>query len=99
MLRRKDTKAVYWGTAWDLHAAMLEQLSLTREGAHPDARFNALRDGVVEFVVVREVPLPPWFALQQVEEWLGRVREHETVSYRSHYTHRLVMLYKHARTR
>jgi hypothetical protein len=57
-LQHRDTKAVYFGTGWDLSEVMREQLGMVRANTHPDKRMNGLPDPTrVEFIVVSAVLL------------------------------------------
>jgi hypothetical protein len=100
VLQHKFKKWVYWGTAWDLFEAQREQLELVRMNIHPDPRMNNHPDPEhVEFVVVREVPMPMTFQLDDFEAELQKVLKLEFYRQRRMYCDRVVWLYKKARLR
>lgn len=87
-------------------------MDLIALGIHPDKRLTEPlppesegrdegeeRRRQVEFIVVREMPLPPTFSLSEFEAQLGWVLKAERDRYRRSFTERLVQLYKFSRQR
>ena len=91
---------MYWGTGWDLYEVMKEQMESITLKNHVHPRLNAVDDlKLIDFVVVKEVPLSDSFQLSAFEEELDQQLKIEVARYRHLYLRRLLQLYEVSRLR
>ena len=99
-LQHREKKWVHWGVGWDLFEAQKEEMELARLNVHPNHLLNNLPDPeVIDFFVVKEVPIPLSFQLEDFERVLARELQLEFYRYRRFYSDRVAQLYKWGRLR